>query len=131
MTKVLKLVAMVSVGAAVGLPAAAQAPELAMFNTLEKGAWTARVRPDGPTLRLCVRTGREFIQLRHRQLNCDRFVVEDQANEVTVQYTCRGHGYGRTSIRREDARLVQLRSQGTEDGKPFSIEAEARYTGAC
>tara|TARA_A100001391_G_scaffold101953_2_gene67788 strand:- start:5535 stop:5903 length:369 start_codon:yes stop_codon:yes gene_type:complete len=122
---------MVSVGAAVGLPAAAQAPELAMFNTLEKGAWTARVRPDGPTLRLCVRTGREFIQLRHRQLNCDRFVVEDQANEVTVQYTCRGHGYGRTSIRREDARLVQLRSQGTEDGKPFSIEAEARYTGAC
>ncbi|MEN7537529.1 hypothetical protein [Aurantiacibacter flavus] len=131
MRKVLKLVAMVSVGAAVGLPAAAQAPELAVLGTLDKGAWTVRVRPDGPTTRLCVRTGHEFIQLRHRQLNCDRFVVDDEPGEVTVQYTCRGHGYGRTSIRREGNRLVQLRSQGIEDGKPFSIEAEARYVGAC
>jgi hypothetical protein len=131
MTKLVKLVAMLSAGAAVGVPVAAQAPELAMFNTLDKGVWSARMRPDGPTLRLCVRTGREFIQLRHRQLNCDRFVVDDQPGEVTVQYTCRGHGYGRTSVRREGSRLVQLRSQGTEDGKPFSIAAEARYVGPC
>ena len=122
---------MISAGAAVGLPAAAQAPDLAMLGTLDKGAWTARMRPNGPTVRLCVRTGLEFIQLRHRQLNCDRFVVDDEPGEVTVQYTCRGHGYGRTSVRREGSRLVQLRSQGTEDGQPFSVDAEARYTGAC
>ncbi|WP_241657399.1 hypothetical protein [Aurantiacibacter suaedae] len=122
---------MMSAGAAVGLPAAAQGPELAVLGTLDKGAWTVRVRPDGPTTRICVRTGQEFIQLRHRQLNCDRFVVDDQPGETTVQYTCRGHGYGRTSVRREGNRLVQLRSQGTEDGKPFSVDAEARYAGAC
>ena len=131
MRKVLKLVAMVFAGAAVGLPAAAQAPELAVLGTLDKGAWSVRVRPNGPTTRMCVRTGQEFIQLRHRQLNCDRFVVDDEPGEVTVQYTCRGHGYGRTSIRREGNRLVQLRSQGTEDGQPFSIDAEGRYVGAC
>ena len=131
MRRVLKLVAMASAGMAVGLPAAAQAPELAMLGTLDKGAWTARIRPDGPTVRLCVRTGQEFIQMRHRQLNCDRFVVDDRASDVTVQYTCRGHGYGRTSIRREGNRLVQIRSQGTEDGKPFSVDAEARYVGSC
>ena len=131
MREVWKLVAMVFSGAAVGLPAAAQAPELAVLGTLDKGAWSVRVRPNGPTTRLCVRTGQEFIQLRHRQLNCDRFVVDDEPGEVTVQYTCRGHGYGRTSIRREGNRLVQLRSQGTEDGQPFSIDAEGRYVGAC
>ena len=131
MRKLLKIVAMVSAGAAVGLPASAQAPELAVLSTLDKGAWSVRVRPNGSTLRLCVRTGQEFIQLRHRQLNCDRFVVDDEPGEVTVQYTCRGHGYGRTSIRREGSRLVQLRSQGTEDGQPFSIDAEGRYVGSC
>ena len=131
MRKLLKIVAMVSAGAAVGLPASAQAPELAVLSSLDKGAWSVRVRPNGPTLRLCVRTGQEFIQLRHRQLNCDRFVVDDEPGEVTVQYTCRGHGYGRTSIRREGSRLVQLRSQGTEDGQPFSIDAEGRYVGSC
>ena len=30
------------------------------------------------------------------------------ATEVTVQYTCRGRGYGRTHIRRETNRLVQI-----------------------
>ena len=126
-----KLGAILVVTMAVGWPASAQAPELAMLGTLEKGAWSVRVRPDGPTSRICLRSGREFIQLRHRQLNCDRFVVDDGPSAVTVQYTCRGHGYGRTSVRSEGGRLVQLRSQGIEDGQPFSIDAEARYVGGC
>lgn len=102
-----------------------------MLDGLEKGAWNVRVRPSGPTTRICVRTGRELIQLRHRQQACDRFVVGDEGNEVTVQYTCRGNGYGRTTIRREGPRLVQLRSQGIQGGEPFSIDAEARHVGSC
>ena len=113
------------------LPAAAQAPELAMLNGLERGAWTLRFRDDGSSQRICVRTGREFIQLRHNQPGCDRFVVRDTQSEVTVQYTCRGNGYGRTTIRRESSGLVQIRSQGTEGGAPFSLEGEARRTGRC
>ncbi len=126
-----------SVGAlavAVGLvsaPVEAQAPELAMLDSLAKGAWTLRIRDDGSQRRICVRDGRELIQLRHRQPNCSRFVVQDGADEVVVQYTCRGNGYGRTSIRREGNALVQIRSQGIEGGTPFSFSAEARHAGSC
>lgn len=112
-------------------PAAAQAPELAMLDRLTRGSWELRLRPEGTTERICVRTGRELIQLRHPQSGCDRFVVQDEASEVTVQYTCRGNGYGRTTIRREGSALVQVRSQGIVGGVPFSIQGEARHVGAC
>ena len=114
-----------------GAPLEAQAPELAMLDTLNKGAWSLRIRDDGSEQRLCVRDGREFIQLRHRQPGCSRFVVQDGADEVVVQYTCRGNGYGRTSIRREGNSLVQIRSQGIEGGTPFAFNAEARHGGSC
>ena len=112
-------------------PAAAQAPELAMLATLEKGSWTLERRDDGAEQRLCVRQPRDFIQLRHHQTGCTQFVVEDKPDHVEVQYTCLGHGYGRTSIRKESAKLVQVRSQGILNGAPFSIEGEARRTGPC
>ena len=112
-------------------PAAAQAPELAMLATLAPGAGEVRDRSDGTAQRICVRTGRELIQLRHAQQGCDQYVVQDDSTEVTVQYTCRGSGYGRTSIRREGRELVQLRSQGIYQGQPFSIEGEARRIGRC
>jgi len=112
-------------------PLEAQAPELAMLDSLTRGAWNLRIREDGSQQKICVRDGREFIQLRHRQSGCSRFVVQDGADEVVVQYTCRGNGYGRTSIRREGNSLVQIRSQGIEGGTPFSFSAEARASGSC
>lgn len=112
-------------------PAVAQAPELVMLDNIVRGAWELRLRDDGSTTRICVRSGREFIQIRHRQQGCERFVLEDQPDEVTVQYTCRGAGYGRTTLRREGTRLIQVRSQGIQGGTPFSIEGEARHIGAC
>ena len=112
-------------------PLEAQAPELAMLDTLAKGAWNLRIRDDGTQRRICVRDGREFIQIRHGQPACSRIVVQDGPEEVVVQYTCRGNGYGRTSIRREGNSLVQIRSQGIEGDTPFSFNAEARHSGGC
>jgi hypothetical protein len=123
--------AVVAALALVSAPLEAQAPELAMLDALAKGAWTLRIRDDGSQQRICVRDGREFIQLRHRQAGCSRFVVQDGADEVVVQYTCRGNGYGRTSIRREGNGLVQIKSQGILGGTPFSFSAEARHSGSC
>lgn len=114
-----------------GAPLIGQAAELAMLDTLSKGAWTLRIRDDGSEQRVCVRDGRELIQLRHKEPGCSRFVVRDGAGEVVVQYTCRGNGYGRTSIRREGSGLVQIQSQGIIDGAPFSISGEARHSGSC
>src|SRR5687767_15882052 len=115
----------------IAVPLATQAAELGMLDSLTKGAWSLRIRDDGSEQRICVRDGRELIQLRHQQPGCSRFVVEDSADEVVVQYTCRGNGYGRTSIRRESNGLVQLRSQGIIDGAPFSISGEGRHSGSC
>jgi len=113
------------------LPAAAQAPELAMFDGLKKGGWLLRIRDDGSQRRICLRTGSEFIQLRHRQPGCSQFVVKDEPSEIVVQYTCRGNGYGRTSVRREDNELVQVKTQGIYNGVPFAFGGEARYEGPC
>lgn len=121
----------VAIPCALGIaPAVAQAPSLAMLDGLDKGEWQVRFRDSDGSQRICLRSGRELIQLRHAA-NCSRYVVEDSANAVTVQYSCQSKGYGRTSIRRETTSLVQVESQGIVDGKPFQFTAEARRTGRC
>ncbi len=112
-------------------PASARAPELAMLDGLAPGSWDVHIRSENSHNNVCVRTGRELIQIRHKQASCSRAVVEDQANRVTVEYNCAGAGYGRTTIRRESAQLVQIDSQGIQGGLPFHFDAEARRVGSC
>lgn len=114
-----------------GFAGQAQAPGLTMLANLKKGEWTVRFRDGSAPRKVCLRSGRELIQIQHSQPNCSRFVVEDGADKVAVQYTCPGNGYGRTSIRRETNGLVQIESQGIEGGLPFQFAAEARHTGNC
>jgi hypothetical protein len=118
--------------AGVAAPVAGQRPALAMLNQLEAGRWEVRVRDTaGLVERICLPNTQRLIQLRHPQMPCERMIVDDAANEVTVQYTCRGRGYGRTHIRRETSRLVQIDTQGIADGLPFAFAAEARRVGDC
>ena len=112
-------------------PAAAQAPSLAMLDRLDRGEWEVRFRDGDASRRVCLRSGRELIQLRHTDRGCSRYVVEDSASQVTVQYTCKGNGYGRTSIRFESRTLAQLDTQGIVRGLPFQATAEARRVGNC
>lgn len=122
-----------TIGAALwwSMPALAQGNGLALLGTLAKGEWTINQRGGTQDRKICVKSGAELIQLMHRESGCSQFVVEDGAARVTVQYTCRSNGYGRTSIRRETSALVQLESQGIHAGTPFQITAEARRTGSC
>ena len=106
-------------------------PSLAMLDQLEAGRWELRDRDGAAPQQICVPNGRRLIQLRHPGLACDSFVVTDGPGEVVVQYTCKGRGYGRTQIRRETNRLVQVQSQGIVDGLPFDFSAEARRVGDC
>lgn len=126
---IIAAVGMIAVGLI--LPASAQTDSLAMLSGLSKGEWTIKHRDGSQDRKICVKTGRELIQLRHSEADCSRFVVEDGVNKVTVQYTCPGNGYGRTNIRKENGSLVQIESQGIESGLPFQFAAEARRTGGC
>lgn len=121
-------------GLAAGLvaPVLGQGTSLAMLGRLDRGDWEIRVRDDvGQVQRVCLRDNWSLIQLRHRGENCRRVIVDDTMNEVTVQYTCPGRGYGRTQVRRETDRLVQIDSQGIANGVPFAFAAEARRVGDC
>jgi hypothetical protein len=109
----------------------AQGDALAMLTGLQRGKWVVASRDGGPSRTLCLGDPAQLVQLRHAGDACSRYVVEDAADKVTVQYTCKRNGYGRTSIRKETASLVQIESQGIEGGLPFQFKAEARRTGAC
>lgn len=122
--------ALVCLGLAV--PASGQKAPLAMLDALERGRWELRMRDGAGTIQsICMADGRRLIQLRHPLNTCERFIVADEAEDVTVQYTCRGRGYGRTHIRRETPRLVQIETQGIADGLPFNFVAEGRRVGDC
>lgn len=119
-------------GIAFAAPAQGGGSSLAMLDRLDAGRWEVRLRePGAPSQRICLSDGRRLIQLRHAEAVCERFVVQDNNSEVIVQYTCRGKGYGRTHIRRETSRLVQIDSQGIAGGLPFEFSAEARRVGDC
>ena len=110
----------------------AQAPSLAMLDRLEKGSWQLRERGKDAVLQtICVGDARRMIQIQHPRATCSRYVIEDTPNSVTVHYTCPGAGHGRTTIRSETNRLVQIDTQGIAEGKPFSQAIEARRAGSC
>lgn len=103
-----------------------------MLDSLEPGRWELRLRgEEGGVEQVCLGNPKRLIQLRHPALPCEQLVVTDEPGEVTVQYTCRGRGYGRTRIRRESARLIQIDSQGIANGLPFAFAAEGRRVGTC
>ena len=133
MTKWLRrFVAMAIASSAFAAPVSGQRPALAMLDQLDRGRWELRFRDEAMAARtICLGDARRLIQLRHPAASCERLIVADDATQITVQYTCRGQGYGRTHIRRETNRLVQIDSQGIADGLPFSFAAEARRVGDC
>jgi len=123
---------LVGVALAVAAPIAAQRHALTMLDQLADGRWELRFREGRePAKQICLRDGHALIQLRHPEQNCERLIVEDTAASVTIQYICRGHGFGRTHIRRETDRLIQVESQGIAEGLPFDFRAEGRRIGDC
>lgn len=100
------------------------------LQALNSGRWELRGR-DGSVQRICLGDKIRLIQLRHPGPACNQVVIDSNAGALTVQYTCRGRGYGRTHIRRESERLFQLETQGIAEGLPFEFNAEGRWVGEC
>lgn len=98
---------------------------------LRDGVWELRQRGSRAAERVCLKAGVGLIQLRHPGKTCERIVIEQTATMISVQYTCRGSGFGRTTIRRETPQLIQLETQGVANGFPFEYAAEGRWMGEC
>lgn len=114
------------------VPAGAQRPSMQMLGRLDAGRWELRPRDGSMPRQICLgEDRRRLVQVRHPGLACDRMVLEDRPDALTVQYTCRGRGYGRTHLRRETSQLIQIETQGIADGLPFELAAEGRRIGDC
>jgi len=119
-------------GALIGSAGVAQAPVLAGLAGLERGNWELRVREAGGAVsHICLGDPRVLLQLQHQRNSCRRYVVTDTAQHIVVTYDCAAAGNGRTDLRIETARLVQIQSQGVADSAPFSFQMEARRIGSC
>jgi hypothetical protein len=113
--------------------ARADVDALVAIERLEPGRWVIRSRVGNQpaTRELCVSDPAVFLQLRHEGLSCRKFVIENEMNSATVSYSCPGHGNGRTTVKAETPRLVQIEAQGIADRTPFQWSLEARRLGSC
>ncbi len=101
------------------------------LENVKKGEWTVRFRDGSGARKLCLRSGTELTQLRQKNSGCERLIVDEDADSVTVHHACKNRGYSRTSVRKETRNLLQIESQGFFDQQPFQYSAEARWTGPC
>lgn len=123
--------AVIIASAALAAPAAHATPPAALA-TLETGQWELRSREPGePMQKLCVQDLMALFQVRHQGQNCARYIVENAADRASITYNCPGTGHGRTDLRVETSKLVQIDSQGVADGYPFAVSLEGRRVGVC
>lgn len=117
---------------AVSWPVMAAAPASHALKGLEAGEWELRERgAEGETRRLCLSDLRQLLQVRHARNSCKSFTVSETPSRSVITYDCGGAGSGRTDLRIETPRLVQIYSQGIAEGAPFALMLEARWAGAC
>jgi hypothetical protein len=110
-------------------PAATQQP--GPLAQVERGQWELR-GPSGAAIgAVCLGDPLLLAQPLHAPQPCTGEVVSSEGHVVTVNYVCPGMGRGRTLLRVETPRLVQIDSQGLSDGAPFALRAQARRTGPC
>ncbi len=100
--------------------------------SLQPGRWQLRSLDPGTAAKtLCLGDPRQLLQVRHGTLPCNRFMITNEPNYTVVAYSCTGRGNGRTSIRVETPRVIQIESQGIADKSPFEMSYEGRRIGDC
>jgi hypothetical protein len=128
-----RVLAAAGFSALVAGPGHSQAPPAhPMLSRLETGQWELRGGTANARIAaICLGNPVLLTQPRHGAAPCTRDVVSSDSDSLTVNYSCPGLGRGRTTIRFETPRLVQIDSQGLDHGTPFALRAEARRVGPC
>tara|TARA_B100000678_G_scaffold147992_1_gene123534 strand:+ start:491 stop:949 length:459 start_codon:yes stop_codon:yes gene_type:complete len=128
-----------AVAAALPMIVAAAAPDrsgLHVIDSLESGRWQLtqkQVRNGQSAIRrtVCLPDKGALIQAAHPDAQCSRFIIANQPKTGTVHYTCPGKGHGRTTLKQETPRLVQIDTQGMWNGMPFKMTLDAQKVGEC
>ncbi len=127
------LMGLVSLVGAASPPASSRASyqDLALISSLEAGEWQVRSKSGGEARSVCLGDSKTLVQVRHPKAICSNFIIANEARQAVIHYTCPGSGHGRTSLKMETPRLVQIESQGIASNNPFQETYEARRVGAC
>ncbi|WP_404370951.1 DUF3617 domain-containing protein [Sphingomonas sp. MMS24-J45] len=117
---------------ALAAAAPARAPTLTALTQIEPGQWQFKsAGSSAAPSTSCIADADTLIQYGHASLQCQRFIIANEANIATVHFTCPGSGHGRTSVKVTTARNFSLDTQGIINGAPFEEQYEARRIGAC
>ena len=102
------------------------------FGQLERGRWQIRdLDADVDRQSLCLGDPILLAQLEHQGPPCAREIIDSGPTGGTVRYTCRGRGFGHSTLRIETPRRVKIHTQGINGAQPFDFRAEARRVGDC
>jgi hypothetical protein len=110
-------------------PAATQQP--GPLAQVERGLWEVRGSNGTAIGSLCLGDPLLLAQPLHTPQPCAADIQAADGHVVTVGFVCPGMGRGRTLLRVETPRLVQIDSQGISNGIPFALRAQARRSGPC
>jgi hypothetical protein len=115
-----------------GTMGSAQNPEsYPALEMLQPGQWELREAGGSAVRSICIGDPKLLLQVRHGSAACSRFVISNDPRSATVAYNCPGSGNGRTTVRAETSRLVQIETQGVADRSPFVLQYEGRRVGSC
>ena len=110
----------------------AQTSNYNALSLLERGEWElAEYGHADKARRVCLGDPAQLLQSRQPGRQCKHFLLENSARRVAITYDCGQAGQGRTTLRVETGRLVQIDSQGVAGGAPFAMTIEGRRIGAC
>jgi hypothetical protein len=100
---------------------------------IEAGRWQVRELDNGvAATTVCLGDPAQLVRFEHRRTSgCLSQVLASGEKHATVQYSCRGRGYGHSAVRVETPRSVRIDTQGLSNGRPFSYRLEAQRVGAC
>jgi hypothetical protein len=110
-------------------PAATQQP--GPLAQVERGLWQLRGAGGEVAGSVCLGDPLLLARPEHGPQPCTSEILGSDLHSVTIGYVCPGMGRGRTLLRVETPRLVQIDSQGLHNGVPFGLRAQARRIGTC
>jgi hypothetical protein len=116
-----------------GAAARPQLQPIGAMSIVQPGLWSIHALERGETdvAPFCVADPAQLLQFRHPGATCSRYVIADTSRVATIQYSCPGAGWGRTSVRVISPDMLRLDTQGIAGNAPFAFAAEAHRIAAC
>lgn len=115
--------------AAIALTAAQPVSTLA---DLQPGLWEVTAAEHKNVLgRQCVADILTLARFEHRGKTCSGKIVKSSGSQASVEYSCRGAGFGHSDIDVLTPRSLRISTQGISGGLPFNYVLQARRVGEC